>query len=377
MPRVLLVFEYPTLNGGEQSLLTILPIVRQADFEVLALAPLEGELADALSALGVEISPFAPCGRTGETLPQARRREDLAAAMRRLRPDLLHANSLAMSRLAGPVAVEVGVPSIGHVRDMVSLSRQAIHDLNRHTRLLAVSEATRAWHVAQGMDAGKMFVCYNGVDLDRFRPRPPTGFLHPELALPPTVTLVGTIGQLVLRKGVDVACEAMARLMPNCPDLHWIVVGERFSQKAEALDYERQLREAAARPPLAGRVHFLGVRRDVHLLMNEFTLLLHAARQEPLGRVILEAASAGLPLVATDVGGTAEIVPRDQFVGLLTPADDPAALAAAVASLLHDPAHRRRLAAGLRRRAEAAFAARDAAQRLVGHYDDLLPWKLS
>jgi glycosyltransferase involved in cell wall biosynthesis len=377
MPRLALVFEYPTLHGGEHSLLACLPWVREAGFEIAALAPESGPLAAALTEYGVEVHAIEAAKYAAGESSQAQRRERLAAAIQRLRPDLVHANSLSMSRLAGPVAAELGVVSIGHLRDIVSLSRRAVADINRHNRLLAVSQATRDWHIAQGISPERVYVCYNGVDLSHFQPRTHTGFLHRELGLPATAPLIGSIGQLVMRKGLDVAMESMRLLVPDFPDVHWVIVGERFSQKDEAVEYERRLRDAAAAPPLAGRVHFLGVRDDVNRILNELMLLLHAARQEPLGRVLLEAAASGVPIVATDVGGTTEILPRDEFRELLAPADDPVALAAAARRLLRDSELRKRLSPPLQRRAAEAFDAAAAAARLVQHYEAVLAPKLS
>jgi glycosyltransferase involved in cell wall biosynthesis len=145
-----------------------------------------------------------------------------------------------------------------------------------------------------------------------------------------------------------------------------VIVGERFSQKAEAFDYERRLRAAAL--AFAGRIHFLGVRNDVNRILNELVLLVHAARQEPLGRVILEAAASGLPFVATDVGGTSEITPCVEFSELLIPPDDPSCLAAAMGRLLTDSALRERTSAQLRRRASDVFEGSAAAGRLLEHY---------
>ena len=372
MPRVLFLFEYPTLHGGEHSLLSLLAPLIDAGFQPLALAPPAGDLTQALVERGVEVRPWPMFDLRGAKRPQAELRGMLHEELSRIRPDLLHANSLATSRLSGPVAALAGVPSVGHLRDILSLSRAAIGDLNRHTRLLAVSAATREWHVAQGVDAAKTFVCYNGVDLEEFRPRPPTGYLHGELGLGREAQLVASIGQIGPRKGLDVTATGMERLASRYPRLHWLIVGERFSQKAEAVEYERRLHEVAARPRLAGRVHFLGVRGDVASLLNELALLVHAARQEPLGRVLLEAAAAGLPLVATDVGGTAEILPRGEFADLLIPPDDPDSLTAGVSRLLDNPEDRRRWAIRLRRRAEEAFDASRAARGLLEHYRSVL-----
>ena len=156
------------------------------------------------------------------------------------------------------------------------------------------------------------------------------------------------------------------------PDVHWLLVGERTSAKEESLEFEQRLRAAANEPPLAGRVHFLGSRHDVADLLPERALLVHAARQEPLGRVLLEAAACGLAVVATDVGGTREIFPSETDSALLVPKDDPIAIAAAVQTLLSDSGRRLALGAAGRRRMEAAFDVRLAATRLIDLYRTVL-----
>ena len=117
---------------------------------------------------------------------------------------------------------------------------------------------------------------------------------------------------------------------------HLAIVGERYSAKEEAIEFENILRATASHPPLGGRVHFLGVRSDVSRLMNEATLLVHAARQEPLGRVLLEAMSTGTPTVATEVGGTAEILASPSLREFLVPPADPTQLSKRILDLLSD-----------------------------------------
>lgn len=364
---LLLLCEYATLGGGERSMLATLDGVREAGFTPAVAAPPEGPLADALRARGAEVLPWISCDQSGARLPQERLRDQLRRLLRRRRPDLLHANSLSMGRLSGPVAAEFHMPSIAHLRDIIKLSDQAVADLNCHTRLLAVSDATRDFHVAGGLVADKVRVLYNGVDLRRFRPRPGSGYLHGELGIPPGAPLIGTIGQISLRKGQDVLVRAAARLAHGLADVHFLIVGQRHSQKDESRALEADLR-AAAGGPLAGRLHFLGPRNDVAEILNELTLLVHSARQEPLGRVLLEAAAAGVAVIATEVGGTREIFPPRSASARLVPPDDPEALATAILELAGDEAGRTRLAAAARRHAEKAFDARHAAANLVGHY---------
>jgi glycosyltransferase involved in cell wall biosynthesis len=367
MPRLLILCEYPTLLGGERSMLATLGAVAADGFDVYVAAPPAGPLADELCRRGIAHVPWATHDGSGKRHSLARLRDDLNSMFERFRPDLVHGNSLSTSRVAGPVAASRGVASVGHFRDILRLSPQAVADLNLHCRLIAVSQATRDFHVGQGIDAAKCRVVYNGVDLDTFLPGRPTDYLHRELGVSPEVRFIVTLGQIGLRKGTDLALMAALQLSEEHRDIHWLIVGERTSQKPEAEEFERSLHELANSTALAGRVHFLGSRTDIVELLNEAAVLVHAARQEPLGRVLLEAAACGVAVVATDVGGTREIFPESaqaaEVVGV-----DPGSIAAAVSSLLQNEDRRRTLGANARRRAKEAFDIRDAAARLIENY---------
>ncbi|MBM4092480.1 MAG: glycosyltransferase family 4 protein [Planctomycetes bacterium] len=380
MCRVLTLCEYGSLNGGERSFLAAAERLVGDGFEFLVAAPDAGPLRIALQHAGLDHVPFACHDGSGARRPHSALRAELHRLISRTRPGLIHANSLSMSRLAGPVTRQSHRPAIGHLRDIIRVSRAAIGDLNSHTRLLAVSEATRTWYVSEGLDRHKTFVAHNGVDLHQFRPRAPSGYLHAELGIPVSAILIGSIGQIGPRKGTDlfveaaktVACQACADAHKEAEGVHFLVVGKRYSEKAESREFEARARCEASRPPLRGRLHFLGVRPDVAPLLNELTLLVHAARQEPLGRVLLESAAAGVAIVATDVGGTREIFPEDRQAAVLVAPDSPGDLAAAMLHLLAAPARRRELAQAARQRAQAAFDAEIAARRLAAHYRDVV-----
>jgi glycosyltransferase involved in cell wall biosynthesis len=368
MPRLLLVFEFPTVSGGENSQLVTLPRVRTAGYDVLALAPDPSPLALALRREDVPVIPWRVGDAQGRRQAQSDLRHQLQSHLRKLRPDLVHAISLSMTRLVAPVAAWSSIACVGHLRDIVRLSRQAINDLNCSTRLLAVSHATRHWHVQAGLCADKTMVLYNGVDLDRFRPGKPTGAIHREFGIEPSCPLVGGIGQLIMRKGVDVWLQCAGQVAASRADVRFLIAGERYSQKHEALQFEQGLRERAGRAPLKGRVHFLGQRDDIDRLLNELCVLVHAARQEPLGRVLLEAGAAGTAVVATKVGGTSEIFPPESNSARLVTPDDAAALARATIDLLADDHVRQSQSRAARKRVEQQFDAVGAARQLVAHY---------
>jgi glycosyltransferase involved in cell wall biosynthesis len=370
MPNILLLCEFPTLNGGERSMLATLPGIRAAGFAPAVACPVEGPLADALRAEGVEIAPFSTFDGDGRKRSQPELREELATLLVRRRPAILHANSLSMGRLSGPVAAALRTPSIAHLRDIMNLSPQAAADLNCHRRLLAVSRAVKDFHTLGGLQGEIIFVLHNGIDLTQFRPRPATGFLHAELAIPHGSPLVAVVGQIGLRKGQDVFVRAAAEVHRQQPDVHFLVIGERFSDKAESRAFEAALHTT----DVIGRLHFLGFRHDMERIFPELALLVHPARQEPLGRVLIEAAATGTAVVATAVGGTPEIFPPSAEAALLVSPDDPQKLAAAMLQVLGDPALRLQLQLAARRRAEAAFDIHLASAGLVEHYHSVLAY---
>lgn len=370
--RVLWICEYARLNGAERSLLATLPGLHQAGYEVVAVAPESGPLAAELNRAGVDYIPVRWHDDAGRRIALADVRDQLDGIIRGANPELVHANSLSMARIVGPVVEQLGVASIAHIRDIYGVSRTAMGDVNRNDRLLCVSAATRDYHVARGLDADKTHVLFNGVDLDRFAPQPSTGWLHTELGIDPTSPVITMIGQIGARKGQDVLIAALPSIGAAVPNVQVVIVGERCSQKDEAVEFERSLHETLKNAGLDGRVHFLGVREDVDRILADTTLLVHAARQEPLGRVLLEAAAAGKAIVATDVGGTAEIFAGTESSAVLVPADDARRLSDEVVSLLQDDQRRRQLGNAARQRAVDVFDRRDAARNLAAHYASVI-----
>ena len=154
-------------------------------------------------------------------------------------------------------------------------------------------------------------------------------------------------------------------------DVHFLIVGRRYSQKDEARAFEQRVRQQANCRVLRGRVHSLGVRTDIDCLLRELTVYVHAARQEPLGRVLLESAATGLPVVATDVGGTREIFDTYPPSALLVPPDAVEQLAQSIHHALSNSVLRHDLGRAARRRAETTFDVREAAVRLADHYSEI------
>lgn len=355
--KALLVSEYGALNGGEFSFLTALPKLQDAGFRFSAALPGDSGFGDLLRQRGVAVHDFRFHGDDGKRKPQPEIRAGLAELIGNLGPSIVHANSLAAARILGPVTAESSAIGLGYLRDIIKLSRKAIDDIALLDRIVAVSQATADFHAQRGMPAEKITVIHNGVDLEHFRPT------AARKALPQIVLCVGQIG---IRKGLDLSLEMLTPVFQQVSNVELWIVGERHSQKGEAIQYEQTLKRFAQQHFAEDRVKWLGRRSDIPDLMRRASVLVHAAKQEPLGRVLLEAAAAGLPIVTTHVGGTPEILEgAEELMFSPTEFADAAVL---TQRLLTDIGYQQDVSQKLRWIAEQKFAAERAGDDLAQTY---------
>ncbi len=163
-------------------------------------------------------------------------------------------------------------------------------------------------------------VVYNAVNFQRFMQADPEfgQMLRKHLGIPKDSLVLGTIGRLVPQKGHTVLLEALAQIRRSRPDVHLIVVGggplgQSLRQQAHLLGLEQV-------------VHWLGPRQDVEHILTAFDLFVSSSLWEGLPTVILEALAVGIPVVATRVSGSIELVAEENY-GFLVPPGDPQALA--------------------------------------------------
>jgi glycosyltransferase involved in cell wall biosynthesis len=209
-----------------------------------------------------------------------------------------------------------------------------------------LGEHLRKSHIAP---AARLQIIPNGVPTDVFHPQPDDGALRHELGLSAEAPILGSIGRLEPIKGYDVMIDAFAQLLSawNLGDLPTLVIAGNGSERSrlESLIDGRGLR---------GRVHLLGWRSDVQSLHSAFTLFTMSSRSEGTSISLLEAMSAGLCPVVTDVGGNRAVL-GDQLSRRLVPAGDAQALCRAWREALCNVERRRHDESVARRRVEAAY----------------------
>ncbi len=208
--------------------------------------------------------------------------------------------------------------------------------LARTTRIAMVSRQVLDRYLASGMiDPNKASVILNGIDTSRFGSgealrREARRALH----LPAEGLVIGAVGRMVALKNHRALLSAMPCLLRTNPDLNLVLAGDGPVRA----DLEQQARSLG----IAARVRFLGERSDVASLLPAFDVFAMPSLTEGLSIALLEACACGLAIVASEVGGNPEIV-ADRKRGILFPAGDDDALAAALLAMLADEPLRRRL----------------------------------
>ncbi len=223
--------------------------------------------------------------------------------------------------------------------------------------IVVVSDETeRSFRETVGYRGGKVRVVPNGVDVERYSAVVDRSAIRRGLGFGPNDHLMTMVGTFKRQKGHRYLVEAMPSVRPRFPNVHVLLVGE-----GELLDETRTQVRAAG---LEDRVHFLGSRRDVPELLAASDSFVLPSLWEGLPVALVEALASGLPVVATAVSGTSQVM-TDGVTGWMVPPGDVDALARAMGDLLADPARAAGMAAAGRERVVASFSAGAQAERLA------------
>ena len=223
----------------------------------------------------------------------------------------------------------------------------------RSTAIVAVSRQVERELLAGGVDARRLRVIANGVDLEEFKPGPVS---RRSLGLPEGPLLLFAGDVKTPRKNLETLLRAVARTELGTLLVAGDPSGSRYPRLAESLG-------------IADRVKFLGYRRDVADLMRASDLFVFPSRYEACSLVLLEAAASGVPVVAARTAGGVELLNRDCSV-LLDDPDDDVELARILRGLLCEPARLARMGAAARA-AAAAHSWHAMGERYLGAYAEL------
>ncbi len=209
----------------------------------------------------------------------------------------------------------------------------------------------------------KVTVICNGVDVKRYQKPVDKTEVRSQLGLKADARLVAVVATLKEQKGHRYLIEALTSIVPRHPDLHVLFIGDG--------DLREELQTQIKGLNLGDQIHFLGNRSDVPELLAASDFFVLPSLWEGLPMSLLEAMATGLPIVATEVSGTVQVMIPNE-TGILVPPGDAGRLARAIEQLLSDPAQAQMMGAAARRRVEMEFSARKQADVHLALYRRLL-----
>ncbi|MET8309991.1 glycosyltransferase [Micromonospora sp. NPDC005173] len=292
-------------------------------------------------------------------------------------PEVIHAHFWMSGLAALTAGRQTGVPVVQtyHALGTVKRRYQGVQDTSPARRVSYERELGRSVDrvvaqcrdevgelVRMGVPRSRMTVVPSGVNLTTFSPFGPAADREPGQAR------ILTVGRLVERKGFQTVVRAM-ELVPNA---ECVVVGGPPEGLLETDPYARRLRALAESCGVADRVRLVGAvpREEMGRWYRSADLLVAAPWYEPFGLTPLEAMACGVPVVGTAVGGIRDTV-VDGTTGLLVPARDPRALAAAIQRLLDDRIRRFTYATAARERVRSRYSWAVTAERLAEVYGEV------
>ncbi|OSM05308.1 glycosyltransferase family 4 protein [Magnetofaba australis] len=348
---------------------------RDAGFEVLVLTRVKDHAAQ-IEAEGFRLIPIAIERGEVSLAGEWRLLRAVMAVYRRERPDIVHhvamkpvAYGTTAALLTGVGAVVNALAGLGYLftsrhlkarvlKQVVRLAFKLLLNRKRVRTIMQNRDDRAALCQAAGVDESQtVIIAGSGVDIARLHPTP-------EPPSPPIRAL--TLSRVLWDKGIGELAEAGRILKERGESIELMLAGGRDPLNPACID-EAQVRQWHE----AGWINWLGPRSDVAELLAQCHMAILPSHREGLPKALLEAAAAGLPMVANDVPGCREVTVHEQ-TGLLVPKGDARALADAIARLAHDPSLRAQYGAAARARAETQFAETVVTEQVLALYVDML-----
>jgi glycosyltransferase involved in cell wall biosynthesis len=325
------------IGGGEISCIDLAASLRDYGVTPVALVPGSGEIEERLNRLSIPVTLTEfPRFTWLSLLRWPRYVRTLARTFSSLALDLVHVNGARSMLYAGPAARHAQIPCVWHNR---VLHRDYLLDRIRgHYADAVIANSNAVADTLEKTGISRISTVYNGFAIEALKQQAPLD-LHREFQVAPGIPIILAVGRLCAWKGFDDLLEACSMLNRNQVKHFCLILGKSVPEEkkyiASLLDRKEKLK--------LSNVHFAGWRNDAAAFMKGATLLAVPSHAEPFGRIVVEAWACGLPVIATDAAGPAEII-RHGENGILVPPKKPKELAIALAQLLDDPSKRAAIA---------------------------------
>lgn len=381
------------MGGAEFSLLELVRALKQNGvIEPVVAVERSGDFRQQLEAHGIETVPidipgsarhFAreqagnPLALLGQTWHWQKPVTQLIQQVKAQRVDIIHSNTLKMHVISSFVAKATQKPLVWHMRDIPSHRGNALRILKGATLICppqavvaisnAVAESVRSIQPEKATQ-----VIHDGFDFSMLPEENQSvkrGAMRTSLGLPEEGVILVSVGYFIPWKGQDVLIKAFSQIHRQHPDWHLALIGRPIFQ---FVGEEERLKALAEELGVSAAVHFLGEHQNIVEKLRAFDLFVCPSTREPMGRVVLEAMAAKVPIVATAAGGIPDLVRHDKDAWLVLPGDDEA-LAQGVLAMLADTARAEAYVQSAYQRLCSDLTLEQAAKQMTELYQSLLP----
>jgi glycosyltransferase involved in cell wall biosynthesis/protein-tyrosine-phosphatase len=355
--------------GAEVQLATTATyLAGRPDLDVSAVLFNHGRLADELRRLGIAVTVIDETHHSSLDIVLS-----LTRFLSEHRIDIVHTHRNKDTVLGTIAAKLAGVPHIirtvhGLREPLIGWNRlkYAVYEMLDRIllrwfadRVIAVSNRMAGTLIANGYRASLVTTIHNGIDVRTVMPGRGRDDVRRELGVNDAALVIGTAGRLSPVKGHDTLLRAARVILDRRPDARFVIAGDG--------PLEHELKALAAQLRVDGACSFLGGRADIKDVMSAMDVFVLPSLNEGLPMAVLEAMALAKPVVVSKVGGLPEVI-QHRHSGLLVPAGDAAAFAAACLELADDREWAARLGAAAKRTVEQEFSHDRSGQALVGVY---------
>lgn len=340
MSRIKVLYHFSgsgVLTGSPGALLRMIDSLDRKHFEAAFIGSGSGPLAEELQKRGVEIID----GKVGsvswsapfQLFSQVRAKRQLLA---RIGVGIVHMNEPGWNSDLVLAARLARIPVVLHLHNPQVISRRNLNYSIAKKVFLCSAGQLEVIENSQ-MIKDKLVVLHNAVNVDAFS----NGHsIRTQIGLPNDALVIGTVAQIGHRKGIDLFLDTAERLLDRHPQLKFVIVGPQATKEES---YFQEVMARLQQGRLKSGVLYLGGRKDIADVLTSFDIFFLPTRAEPFGMVIIEAMAAGVPVVASHVGGIPEIITSDE-IGRTVRELTPNAYASAINELVEmGDSHRRKL----------------------------------
>ena len=349
-----------SIGGGEKQLSYLVANIDRARYCPLVVCPDDGVFVEHLRRTNVPtvVLELPPWRKVKSLIARHSAAAKLAALAKTHNACLIHTSDSWFNPYLWSLKKRLKVSVVSHVRNLLTPTQVQKYKFDRMDSIIAISEQSKTPLIQARVDARKIDVILNCVDLSVFQsahgPAHSGGYV------------VGIVGRMEPFKCQKVFVEIAAKVAAQCKKVRFRVIGAALDTPVHRT-YERQVRQLVAKYQLQDIIHFTGHRTDMPKAMQELDLLVTLSA----GSVIAEAMAVGKPVIGTPIGSTPDMIVQG-VTGYVIPLDPMEKIVNKIIELAEDPIQSMRIGQTARKHAEETFGIEAHVQKVQDIYERLL-----